>query len=371
MPVLAFLTAVLFVPGIPSVATVPRWALLMLVVPVLWYRAFNRVTAGHLFGACFLAWAALSLSWTFNIYDGLRGALLFGLLALVFCAAPLSLRRVYGAMAIGLAFNSAAVIAQVYGWDGLAQGAIPGGLFFNKNFGGEIAAMVLVGVVMSRLWWAIPGLLPTLVLTHSRGAWFALGVATIVLIYQRNRAIAIAISVAVLTLATTLAVQDTGFWTPSATQRFQLWRDTWDGAQFWGRGLGSFYTTFPEHATRIDSLLFRPATAHSDLINLTYELGPGVLLLLGLLVYAFRAQPLRAEHYVLTVFLMEGLIGFPLYVPATAFLAALVLGSLCRDRPELHLSLAWRRVGILWSQARQYRWAGAVSSTPSGDTVAV
>ncbi len=336
----------------------------MLVVPVLWYRHPNRITAGHLFGACFLAWAAVSLSWAFNIYDGLRGALLLGLLALIFCAAPLSLRKVYVAMAIGLAANSAVVIAQVQGWGDLSQGAVPGGLFFNKNFGGELAAMVLAGAVLSRLWGAIPGILPTLILSECRGAWAALGVACIVLIYKSNRVAAGLIAAA----ATGVVLWR---WTPSFDQRIALWRDTWDGLVFWGRGLGSFYTTFPEHATRIDALRWRPSSAHSDLFNLVYELGPGVLLLLGLLVYALRARPLRAEHYVLGIFLVEGLVGFPLYQPATALLAALVLGSLCRDRPELRVSLAWSRVRVLFGPARTRLGADPGTPAPSGDVVAL
>ena len=366
MPVLAFLTSILFIPGIPSPATTPRWALLMLVIPLLWYRSPGRITAGHLLGACFLAWAALSLTWTFNLYDGARGALLLGLLALIFCAAPLSLRRVYGAMAIGLTLNSAVVIAQIYGWDVLSQGAVPGGLFFNKNFGGELAAMVFAGAVATRLWWAIPGLLPTLALSECRGAWVALGVAGIILIWQRNK-----LAATVLTAAIALAATRVWLTYPSTAQRVDLWLDTWDGFNFWGKGLGSFFTTFPEYASRIDPMRWRPSTAHADLINLTYELGPGVLLLLGLLVYALRTRPIRAEHYVLIVFLTEGLVGFPLYVPATAFLAALVLGSLCRDRPELRPALAWRRARVLFSQARARRRTDPDPSAPRGNAVAV
>lgn len=364
MPVLAFFTTILFIPGIPSPAAVPRWALLMLIVPILWYRHPNRITVGHLLGACFLAWAALSLTWTFNSYDGARAALLFGLLALVFCAAPLSLRRAYMAMAVGLTINSVVVIAQVRGWDVLSQGSVPGGLFFNKNFGGELSAMVITGAIMSRLWWFVPGILPTVILSDCRGAWAALGVASIVLIYQYNR-------LAAATVVGLTAMMAVYRWTPSISQRIDLWLDSWDGFRFWGRGLGSFYSTFPEYATRIDSMMFRPSSAHNDLINLTYELGPGVLLLLGLLVFAWRARPLRAEHYVLVVFLVEGLVGFPLYQPATAFLAALVLGSLCRDRPELHLSLAWRRVRVLFSTERARSRADLGSSASGGDAMAL
>lgn len=368
MPALAFLVTVLFVQGMSAPATTPRWALLMLVVPFIWYGSKNKTTVGHLLGGCFLAWAALSLSWTFNIYDGVFAALLFGLLALIFCAAPLSLRQVYAAMAIGLTINSGIAIAQVRGWDVLSQ-AYPGaGLFFNRNFGGEIAAMVLAGVIASRLWWLVPGILPTLVLSHCRGAGLALGVASIILIYQRNRLLALEIfAVGVITGIVYFCRGVNS----SVEQRLQVWSDVWDGMRFWGHGLGSFYTTFPEHSTRLDPLVFRPSTAHADLINLTYELGPGVVLLLGLLVYALRARPLRAEHYVLIVFLTEGLVGFPLYLPATSFLAALVLGSLCRDRDGLRGSLAWCRARVLLGATRAGCRPGVVSPASCSDAVAL
>lgn len=379
MSLLAFFTAVLFVPGAVNPATAPRWALLALTMPFFWYFRKGHATVGHLLGACFLAWALLSLTWTFNLYDGVRAALLFGLLGLIFCSAPLSLRQVYGAMAVGLFINSAIGIAQVQGWDTLSQAYPPGGLFFNKNFGAELSAMVLAGVVVSaewrkdeRLWWAVPGLLPTLVLSHCRGAWLALGVAGIILIYQYNRAVCL-ITGAVLGAAGLYygRLWDGGSGGSSVEQRIQVWQDTWDGMTFWGRGLGSFYTTFPEHSTRLDPLVFRPSTAHTDLLNLTYELGPGVLLLLGLLIYALRTRPLRAEHYVLVVFLVEGLVGFPLYLPATAFLAALVLGSLCRDRPELRVALACSRARVLLGTALRHCRANAVSPAAGRDPVAI
>ncbi len=307
----------------------------------------------------------MSLCWTFNLYDGVRNALMFGLLALIFCAAPLTLRQVYAAMAIGLTINSGVAIAQVYGWDFLSQANVPAGLFFNRNFGGEIAAMVLTGVIASRLWWAIPGILPTLVLSHCRGAWLALGVAGIVLIWQYNR-------LAAASVGAVSAAAGATYWLggSSIEQRFAVWRDTWDGVTFWGRGIGAFFTTFPEHSTRLDPLVFRPSTAHADLINLTYELGPGVLLLIGLLVYCLRA-PLRAEHYVLIVFLTEGLVGFPLYLPATAFLAALVLGSLCRDRPELCWQDVRSRARVLLGAARGQRRPDPVPSAARTGAVAL
>jgi hypothetical protein len=272
-------------------------------------------------------------------------------------------------MAIGLAINSVVVIAQLKGWDYLSQSAVPGGLYFNKNFGAELSSMVLAGAIASRLWWFIPGILPTLILTECRSAYIALGVAFIVLIYQYNRLLSAMIGAGTVITALVLWMFDTR---NTVNQRLDVWQDAWDGARFWGRGLGSFYSTFPEHATRIDPLRFRPSNAHSDIINLTYELGPGVLLVLGLLVYAFRTRPIRAEHYVLIVFLTEGLVGFPLYIPSTAFLAALCVGSLCRDRPELRCALDALRVRVARGTERwRQRRLGSVSSAPGGDAVAV
>lgn len=358
MGVLAFLLSIMFIPGLPSAATAPRWSLLALVVPFMWYRHPGPFTIGHLLGLIFLAWCALTLVWSFDPMEGVQHIGKFVLLGLLFCvgAGLRDLRSVYIGAALGVGVNSVLIVLQYYGWDKVPQIVEPAGLFFNKNFVAEFAAMVLAGLVAERLWWLVPLTLPAVVLCHSRGSWMALGVAGILLIYQYNRRAAVLVSIATI---------GAGVWlwhvTASAWQRWDLWRDTWAGMTFWGRGLGSYFGAYPEHGGRIDLLEHRPSAAHNDLLQLFFEIGPGALVVVALLVFAMSGRR-RPEHYVVAVFLVEGLVGFPFYLPATAFLAALALGALFRERPDLCGAGAWRRLRVLPGQSDiGYARAGAVS----------
>lgn len=348
MPVIFFLLAVLLIPGIPGAAVAPRWALLAVVVPFIWYFISRpQITLGHVLGFIFLAWCALTLSWTFDTWEGVYQFGQFAVLGMIFCigATQGDLRKVYIAAGLGAAVNSAAVVAQVWGWDGLPQTVRPAGLFFNKNFVAEFCAMALVGCIglgpFTKWRWLALGAVPALWFCHSRGAEFALGMAAILLIYQYYKPAAIVSMGAVL--AAGIYLWDANY---SATMRVQLWQDAWDGMTFFGRGIGSFFLTYPEHATRIDPLALRPSQLHNDLLQLWFEVGPGMLAIIGLLVFALRARPIRTEHYVLVVFLVMGCVGFPLYTPATAAFAALVLGSLCRGRNEFCFPVDRSRSGV-------------------------
>lgn len=367
MLIFSFGLVVLFIPGLPSAATTPRWVFIAIVTPLLLIRAAPTVvTVGHALGAAFLAWGALSLLWAFNVQDGLHDLWKFVVLGIVFWlgSAQNNLRAVLVGMGLGLAVNSAVVVAQFYGWGVLPQTAAPGGLFFNKNFGGELAAMVLAGLVAERLWWLVPGLLPTIVLCQSRGGMIALGVAAIAALWHCQRRLAVLVAASVVALGGYL-----WFTADSAAQRRQLWLDIWDGMQFWGKGIGAFFLSFPEHATRIDALALRPSQAHNDMLQLTYELGPGALFAAGLLVFALRGAR-NTAYYVLIVFLVEGLVGFPLYMPATAFLAAFVLGQLCRGRDCLWSAGTWSRFRVFLGQSSsRLAGAGAVSFAPRASAV--
>jgi len=330
VPSVVFLVAILILPGIPELATAPRWCVLAAVVPFIWYFNPGTRTRGHVLGLLFLAWCALSLAWTFNFYDGLLQAGKFGLLGLLFCigAARRDLNAVWVAAALGAGVNSAIMIAQTLGWDGLPQVTLPAGTFYNKNFAAEFCVIAAVGILGVPRWrWLVLMAIPGVILGQSKTVFLALGCALILLIWQKNK-VAAALSGAAT------AVLGTIFGGYTFIQRTQMWEDTLAGMTFWGRGIGSFWATYPEYAKQIDSLALRPTEAHNDLLQLLYELGPGSLVLVALLAFALRG-PLTREHYVTVVFLVIGLAAFPLYMPATAMFAALAVGHLCRDRVEL------------------------------------
>lgn len=354
MPLVIFLASILIVPGFVGLATSPRWTLLAAVVPFIWYFTPGRLTVGHLLGALLLTWCTFTLAWTFSFNLALYEFGKMGLLGLLFCigAGQQDLKSIYIAAALGATVNSVLIVGQyffpdfllfvlhpvkdgviidipVHMRDFIPQATMPAGTFYNKNFAAEFAALALVGILGVPRWrWLALGVLPGVMLCQSRTALLGLGAAMVLLIWQKNKSVAALLGVMLSGTAAYIAA--TGY---TLAQRFQLWHDTIAGMTFWGRGIGSFWSTYPEHATQIDGLALRPSEAHNDLLQAVYELGPGSLVLVALLAFAWRG-PKRTEHYVLLVFLVEGLAGFPLHMPATAMLAALVVGCLCGDRVE-------------------------------------
>jgi len=190
VPSVVFLVAILILPGIPELATAPRWCVLAAVVPFIWYFNPGTRTRGHVLGLLFLAWCALSLAWTFNFYDGLLQAGKFGLLGLLFCigAARRDLNAVWVAAALGAGVNSAIMIAQTLGWDGLPQVTLPAGTFYNKNFAAEFCVIAAVGILGVPRWrWLVLMAIPGVILGQSKTVFLALGCALILLIWQKNK----------------------------------------------------------------------------------------------------------------------------------------------------------------------------------------
>lgn len=363
----SFAVMIAYVPGWSGAATVPRWALLFAVVPaVAMFTQCYRFTIIHGLGVALLSYAALSLLWTPNGWDGLDALAKLLLLAALFHvgAALPSLKPVYVGAALGIWVNSAVVIAQI------ANGAedppfLASGLFFNRNYLVEPAALVLIGVVVHRLWWLVPGLLPSvlplallmpwnygasardlLALPQGRGALLALAAAGILALPGRtSRAIAALAALAALGLVALLATN------ASLPQRAIIWLSTLDGMTWWGNGLGSFYTLFPSHAPAWDFLVSRPVHAHNDFLELIYDLGLGGLPFLAVLAGAYVA-PWRAEHFVLAGLMVEAAFGFPLHLPATVFVGGLVAGHACRECASLRDVLARGGMALCASMER-------------------
>lgn len=350
----AFLLTVTFVPWFSDLATGPRWALLSVGVPLLLLRTAVRPTLGHLLGGLLFAWAALSLTWTPSLYDGLNG--LWGLLLMggIFClgAQLPSLQPVLIGLGIGFALNSGVTLAQELGWQGVPQIAPPAGLFSNHNVLAYAAAPVLVGLLCERLWLLAALAVPSVVVimpggSMSRGPLLVLGAMGALWLWRRHR------MGALLVLA---IMADCLLWSllygthNDQSQRLAIWADTVDGLTWLGRGVGSFYYAFPEHAERYSTLFVRPAQAHNDYLELLFDLGP-VGLILAAAFAATLLAPRPTERAVLLCIAMEAAIDFPLHLPLTVFLGSLAAGCLCGARHSLRHDLATcgrllrRRVG--------------------------
>lgn len=322
-----------------------RWALVAAGAPLAatCVKMPDR-SAGATLGLFLLGYATFSLVWTPDRYQGALTVLEWCFLGGAFYVGMsiAGLGPVIACAAAGLGVSMILAIMQAGGFDGIPQNTGPAGLFSNKNYLGEIVAMVLAGAVALRMTWAIPLLAPALVLSECRGAWLGLAAACFVALWgwSRRCAVAVALVGALAVGAYTLhRGWHHGDWTTRDMPRANLLADTVAGLTWTGSGVGSYYARFPSHIHRFDVLEGRPAHAHNDVLELVYDLGPGALLALLLVGFALLA-PLQPERMILAAFLVEGLFGFPLHNPCTAALAALVLGRLCAHGPDLRRVLA-------------------------------
>jgi hypothetical protein len=103
----------------------------------------------------------------------------------------------------------------------------------------------------------------------------------------------------------------------SASQRIEIWQDAISGVSMLGNGLGAFTAHFPHWEY-----------AHSDLLQSLCELGIGTVGPVVCCVLAFQAPGHRPEKAALAVLAIEATVSFPLHLPATGFLFALLAGWL-------------------------------------------
>lgn len=372
---LGFLLAICFVPGISGAAYGSRWALLSIALPamlcLLDWRPFAAV---HWIGAAFLSWVALAVLWAPDLCYALDSLWLWLLLGAAFVLGSMlgaTLPQMVAGLGAGLILSAAVALMQWFGFDAIGQvSAPPGGLFANRNYLGELAALVLIGAVVFRQWWNVTAPAFLIVVTECRAAVLALLAAGLVWVWRRSPHGAIALVIAVVGVtATTLRPIDYETWskTPyvgkewlqkldakrvSAGERVEMWRDSLDGIKGldWlvGNGTGSYRVLFPSHASRMDILRIRPAHAHSEPLEIVYEQGfLGLGLLVAFLVASLaraRAQPGGAAILVAAIGI--SLVAFPLRNPATAVLVAFAAGCLADRRAQLRGALGGRGVEL-------------------------
>ena len=342
-----------------------------------------RLRAGHWIGLSFLAWCLLSFAWTYGPYEGVDRMAKFGFMAGMFMIGGrlADTRSVYVGAAFGFAVNSAIVIAQWFGWDGITQGYAPSGLFMNKNFLAEAASLVLIAIVAADIarnkkMILIAAMLPCIVVPMiplgGEGGTFGgfnalagIGAAVVVWLWTKSRGMAAMLTLVGIATAALLIWQ--GYNGAAMSERFQIWQYTINGMTWRGNGIGSFFTTFPAHAPAYDLMHWRPMHTHNDYLELIYELGPGAFLYLAIMALAM-CGPAGPEKFVLAAFLAEGVFDFPLAYPVPAALAALAAGRLCDSRVRLRVG-AWlgranARYGFLFSRST----AGGVALPASVQT---
>lgn len=332
MGIVFFILTVLVVPFMPAGATVPRWAFLSIVCAALLFKIEIPLVAWLLIGYVTVMTLVAPVG-----YDAAFLYWHFLLFVVVFLYAQRlgSLRGVAIGIGLAIAVNSLLVAFETFGYR-ITPSTVPGaagGLFYNHNLASETAAMVAALAIGYRLWWLLPGLMPTLAF-GSRAPVLALGVAGAVALWRKDRFFALLTLLGGTLVVAVLSSYRAYDWT-SILQRVSVWQDTLPHLTLFGHGLGSFIIDFPLYQRHSAPLVLRFENAHNDLLQIAYELGIGGLLLVAALGWRMAHGVRDAAWYALLVFLAEGCLGFPLYEPVTGALAALCAGWLFTGRYPL------------------------------------
>jgi hypothetical protein len=350
---LAFVVAIALWPSAPGGALVLRWCVLALFLCVMFVLRMperQAMTPGHICGLALMIWGFASLSWTIQIFDGANEFLQWELVAVpafLFGATVLSLREVYIGLSLGVSVSTVFAIFQTLGYHPVIEVASPAGLFANRDPMAEIAALIVIGCMASRIWWAVPGPLLAVALVGERTAIAALALTGLAWLFMRHRMVAIAIAL-FIAIPGGAYVATHGTAVSSLGDRAAFWQDTVDGLTVTGRGIGSFFAAYPQHLDHfIETQSLRPDHAHNDFLEAAFELGiPGALLLAALFVIAIGRLD-GPESYVILGLGILCLAVFPLHYPATLFLGALAGGRACRTSPRLCAMLHRLRVACL------------------------
>ncbi len=126
-------------------------------------------------------------------------------------------------------------------------------------------------------------------------------------------------------------------------ERVGVWLDTIRGFTLLGNGVGSFEITYPLKAIHIDTSLARPQHAHNDLLELVFELGVGVLILIPMFWNILKVK--TDEKAILCSIFVISLFSFPLYVPVIGFIWLLFSGHIARNGSD---SVRWNESGYLF-----------------------
>jgi hypothetical protein len=319
-----FILTALCIPALPDGAVIPKWDFLALYAAFLFFFVeFSPLTWAIVAYVTFMAWIGPI---------GYESALLYAhfWILLILFQYPFDMQKVAMGVGFGILANSIVVLAQYGGWTYIPGLTAESGLFYNRNIAAESAAMGLVLVIGYRLWWLVPGFIPTLVF-GSRAPIIALGVCASLYLWRKSPWLsALTLMGGVSFVAIIMGGYGTlghgGFQTFDV--RVGVWLDTIPGLTIFGRGLGAFLVQFPIFQHHSDALTLRFENAHNDFLQLLYDLGIGAIaLVITLFVQMWYAAKTPA-WYALVVFLVEGCFGFPLYEPVTGALAVVCAGEL-------------------------------------------
>ena len=338
LPLTAFLVMIAYLPGVMSVSTVGRWAVITVVgLPVVLTSLQRlRLNLATVLTLVLFCWGAFGLVWSVSPWDTAGGILHWlALLGVAFLAAHTERREaVWTALALGVSASLPFVLLQAVGFmpvESVAMAGFPGnvGLFFSSNVLGEVAVVAFILMVVRGSWLlALPALICA-VLSGRIEVVLMLTVAGVSLPVAR-KATLIALAgvgftlVSALLLDLTPVTHQLDLVRASSALRLQVWTDTIQNTDLLGWGLGTFGAAFPIYGF-----------AHNELLQLGFELGiTGAVLAIGLVTYALCSSTKRnaGDKVALLALVASGFVWAPLQDPATMFIIAALVGGLLGDR---------------------------------------
>lgn len=346
---LGFAIMTAFVPGIVGIASNTSWAVMWLAMPLMLIDRKIEVNRFHVLGFMFLSYAGISLMWSPH---GILAFMQLLALASVFvwgCTLK-DLRSVTIGLSLGLGIAFIVAVLQYFQINLVMGDGRITGLYFNPNVYAEITGMILILILTHKLWWFIPVTIPGMLIS-SRAVVLGLGFALAMYFWSRSKLSSVAVIVGSLALVAKLPVINSylsniaTFSTEanintatdiavvvsvnSVYQRFNIWEDMLSGLTLFGNGIGSFIYVFPEYNKHIDQAKLLVEYAHNDLYQLIFELGIGVVPLVLMVFILLKADNDYKPTFVF--FIIIGIFSFPLFMPVTAFMAALVASQLSKS----------------------------------------
>lgn len=325
----AFLVAVAFVPGIMSAAILPRWAVIAIGVPLMGAIRLRIPMVLQLSIAAGLAWSAATIIQAPDRLDSLL-QFFFMVCLLGVMGIGSQLEDISQAM-IGLCAGAAVsgilcleALGNYHFMPSHHPELFPG-LFYNSEVLVEFAAPLVVWAVAKRYWLlVVPSIIPMLV-NPSRIGIIATAIGLAVVFWPKTRARQMAL-VGLGAAACVVVVGYITFGNPihlkfgSAAARITSWLVAIYSITPGGHGFGWWRAAHGGEEF-----------AHSDVLQAFAEIGMGSLFFALVPIYALRNRKDRAAHAAFTVICLELAVSFPLHVPGTGFVAALLAGYLVRE----------------------------------------
>lgn len=323
----ALIVTLAYDPWIASAAFAPRWWILgVAAVALILTLGRIRVSPGHILGALFIGWCAASVTWSVAPFDTADLVIELLIIAGIFCVAAEmeSLDRCWEMLAIGIGINGLLAIFQWYGVYLIpATTQMAAGTFLNKDFLAEAAAPVFIVMVYQRKLALAALLLPALLIPQARETLLVFA-AVVAFAALNTRRVGPIIGVATLgALAASVIVWDTFYGAGravSVASRLVFWQIAVENLTWTGFGLGAFTAMLPAYEY-----------VHNEYLQFAFEIGIGIVPLLGLFWYALGGR-LEAERLALLSVLVSAFVYFPFHEPVTAMVVALAAGRLCGDR---------------------------------------